>query len=339
MKKLKILVINTKFLGDLIVSTPGLRSLRHTYPNAEIIFLLRKGFEDVLENNPNIDRIISFDARLKGNSNLKKVITGIKFVKELRKEKFDIVIALHPGDRIAFWAWFSKAKKRIAPKKQSFNFLFNVLVDVKEDSISYLEYYTKIFEAAGVKIDFNRTEFFIEKTDEQWADEFINQHTIENESIIIGIHPGASEPTKMWKKEYFVQLINSLIPLRNYFIIVFEGPQDEEIIGYLKNEICSKNLIFIKNSIPKVAALIKKCRLFLTHDTGTRHLSVAVETPTITLIPEDNKKYWNFYSEDQKHHSIIGIRNQSLDSSIGKPFLDGITVEFVHNKIIQLMQQ
>lgn len=308
MKKIKILVINTKFLGDLIVSSPGIRSLRKTYPNAEIVFLLRKGFEDILIDNPNINKIISFDPDLKGNFNFVKMIGGVKFIKKIKSEKFDLVIALHPGDRIAFWSWFSKAKQRIAPRKQSFGFLFNNLVDVYENSINYIEYYNKIFNAAGVTIDSNRTEFFISNNANQWANECIKRNNLVEKNILIGIHPGASEPSKMWKKENFKLLIDLILSVKNCFIILFEGPQDEEIFKYLKNSIDNKNLLFIKTNILNVAALIKKCRLFVTHDTGTRHLAVAVGTPTIALIPEDNKKYWDFYSEQQNHYSIIGKR-------------------------------
>ena len=76
-----------------------------------------------------------FDSKLKGNNSFGSFIEGIRFIKKIRKEKFDIVITLHPGDRTAFWAWFSKAKLRIAPRKQSFGFLFNRRINVSEDSI------------------------------------------------------------------------------------------------------------------------------------------------------------------------------------------------------------
>ena len=157
---MKILVINTKFLGDLIVSTPGLKSLREKNPDSEIVLLARKGYEDTLRNNPNINRIVPFDFGVKKKNLFSRISAEIKFIRQIRKEKFDVVISLHPGDRIAFLAWFSKAKIRIAPRKQPFIFLFNVLFDVEEDSISYLNYYNKLISAHTKELINGRTEFF-----------------------------------------------------------------------------------------------------------------------------------------------------------------------------------
>lgn len=336
---LKILVINIKYLGDLVVSSPAIRSLRKAYPKAEIIMLLRKGFELVFSHNPNVDRIISFDPQLKGNSSFKKIIDGLKFIKKLRSEKFDTVIVLHPGDRTAFWAWFTAAKIRIAPLKQSFSFLFNKKVPVEENSISYIEYYNKIISEYNVTIDSDNTEIYFSKSDEKWASDFVNINSIGKEHVLIGIHPGASEPSKIWKVENFVQLIERLLIRPEIRIIVFEGPQEKEICGELKNKFRDQSIIyFVNTDILKVAALISRCRLFISHDTGTRHIAVAVNTTVLALIPEDFEKCWNFYSENNNHFTIFGKRNLLQSDLNVKPFLDSISVEDVYKKTGELLQ-
>lgn len=336
---MKILVINIKYLGDLIVSSPGIRSLRKTYPDSEIVLLLRKGFKPVYKNNPYVSRIITFDPELKGNSSLKKIIEGLRFIKELRAEKFDTVIVLHPGDRAAFWAWFTGAKKRIAPLKQSFSFLFNNKISVEEDSMSYLEYYNKLISGADVQIDSDRTEVFVSDDDEKWTADYLNNNTIYSDNILIGIHPGASEPSKIWKSENFVQLINKLLANQGLKIILFEGPQDKAVCSEIKNKFDGeKNIYFVNTDILKVAALIKKCNLFISHDTGTRHLAVAVQTPVLALIPEDYEKCWNFYSEINNHFTIFGKRNFRQSDLNVRPFLDGISVEVVYKRVGELLK-
>ncbi|NMB82840.1 MAG: glycosyltransferase family 9 protein [Ignavibacteria bacterium] len=336
---MKILVINIKYLGDLIVSSPSIRSLRKTYPDSEIVLLLRKGFEPVFSNNPYINRIITFNPELKGNSSIKKIIDGLKFIIELRKERFDTVIVLHPGDRTAFWAWFTGAKKRIAPLKQSFSFLFNNKISVEENSMSYLEYYNKIISGADVKIDSDRTEIFVSENDKKWTDEFLNNNNISADNILIGIHPGASEPSKIWNTENFVQLIKKLLAIHEVRIILFEGPQDKIVCNEMNNKLeGEKNVYFVIADILKVAALIKKCKLFISNDTGTRHLAVAVQTPVLALIPEDYEKCWNFYSEINNHFTIFGKRNFSQSDLSVKPFLDGINVETVYERVGKLLK-
>lgn len=335
---MKILVINIKYLGDLIVSTPGLRALRLAEPDAEIVFLLRKGFEEVLANNPNIDRIIAFDPGMKGNSSLKKYNDGIKFINKIRDEKFNVVIALHPGDRTAFWSWFSSAELTIAPRKQSFGFLFNRPVDVEEDSISYLEYYNKIFEAYIGKTFQNKTEFFITKSEQKWADDFLADQLIVPADILIGIHPGASEPTKIWKSENFVKLIQRLHRKENVKVLLIEGPQDKMVCDEISDRLESDTFVRFKSTgINKTAALLKNCKLFITHDTGTRHLSMAIETPVLALLPDDNLKFWNFYNGSSNHHSLIGKRYIANQNSKEVSHLDGISVDSVFAKIGEVL--
>jgi ADP-heptose:LPS heptosyltransferase len=335
---MKILVINIKYLGDLIVSTPGLNALRKAKPEAEIVFLLRKGFEDVLKNNPNINRIITFDPSLKGNSGFKKIAAGIKLIKKIRDEKFDVVIAFHPGDRTAFWAWFSGAKTRIAPYKQNFGSLFNRRVKVSEDSISYLEYYNQIISAFIGKFDSTGTEFFIPGEDEIWADNFLKENNFSREKKIIGIHPSASEPTKIWPVVKFVELIRKLIS-NNVEVLLIEGPQDKSICEKIKSAFAGNEIKFFRSEkISQTAALIKKCNLFITHDTGTRHLSVAVKTPVLALLPEDNLKFWNFYDGINYHHSIIGKRYIEQKDFQRTGFLDGISVNEVYEKAAGLIE-
>ncbi len=336
---MKILVVNIKYLGDLVVSTPGIRSLSKTYPDSEIVLLIRKGFEPVFKNNPYVKRIISFDTELKGNNSIKKFFSGINFIFKIRKEKFDLVIVLHPGDRTAFWAWFSGSKIRIAPAKQSFSFLFNRPVNVEENSISYLEYYNNIITSAGVKIDSNKTDIFFSDEDKNWMNDFMTHNNILTNNLLIGIHPGASEPSKIWKVENFILLIKRLLWKPEIRIILFEGPQDKEICSNIKNKFEEERKIyFVNTDILKVASLISKCQLIISHDTGTRHLAVAVQTPVLALIPEDYERCWNFYSEVNNHFTIFGKRNLSQSELKVKYFLDGIDVEVVYEKIGHLLK-
>lgn len=330
---MKILVINIKYLGDLIISTPALRALRNNYPDAEIIVMVRKGFEDVFRYNTNINRVISFNPQIKGKKNFKDIIEGFKFIFQIRKEKFDVVIALHPGDRIALLSWFSKAKIRIAPRKQSFSFLFNIKVDVQEDTISYIDYYNKIVESLHVNIKSKETEFFISENEIKWAEEFFINNFL-NEGKVLCIHPGASEPSKIWKRENFVDLIKMLKQNTSLKILLISGPNDLHVCNSILDEIDDIAFYYSEN-ILNTAALIKKSSLLLTHDTGTRHLAVALKTPVLALMPDDNASCWNFYTQKDGHYSLLGKRIKSENES----FLSSIEVEQVYHKIGEILNQ
>lgn len=332
---MKILVINTKFLGDLIVSTPGLKQLRNKYPQAEIALLVRSEYENVLKNNPNINRIISFDFSIRNKKPLERISAELSFWKKIRKEKFNVVISLQPGDRIAFLAFVSGAKIRIAPRKQSFWFLFNNHVEVYEDIISYLDYYGKIISAFINEPVNGKPEFFVSKQNELWAEEFLRTNNLKNDDQLIIIHPGASEPTKIWQSKNYAELIGKISNGKNFKILIIAGPKEEKISEEILEKVKSKNVLFYNSKdVSLTAALINKAKLFISNDTGTRHLAVALKIPVIALMPDDNQECWNFYDESDKHFVITGKR---FFPEGEQPYLGGISVTEVYSKMKNIL--
>jgi heptosyltransferase-2 len=330
----KILIVATKFLGDLIITTPGLKALRQKFPQAEIVVLVRSEYEDVLRNNPDATRIVSFDFGIRKQKFFERLKYELSFWKKIRNEKFDVVISLQPGDRIAFLAWISGAKIRVAPRKQAFWFLFNRQVNVYEDTISYLDYYNKIISVlTNEPVNF-KTEFYISDECNNWADESLKSNNVSPNNKLIGIHPGASEPTKIWPRENYSELILKILDEKKTKVMLIAGPNEEDIVKSIAEKVNNENLItYFSNDVNFTAALIKKCKLFISNDTGTRHLSVAVKTPVIALMPEDNQQCWNFYDESDNHFVITGKR---CFPEREQPYLGEISVEDVFHKINEI---
>lgn len=326
------MVVNTKFLGDLIVSTPALRFLKEEYPRSELILIVRKEYRKAFENFPYIDRIIPFDAGLKHKKGLTALKRGFDFILKLRKEKPDVFIALHPGDRPALWAFLSGAALRIAPKKQNLSFLINKKIDVNEDSIKYIDYYNRIVEHGSRKVKSNKTDFFVPEEDDLWAENFLRENNFKDGEFLI-VHPGASEKSKVWQIDNYIELIEKLLKEAGCKILILAGPQDKENCNLISESLKDKNLVVYKSgSITKSAALIKKSQLLVDNDTGTRHLGAALGVKILALLPEDNLDYWNFY-EGVNHHFIAGKRINDGEKS----YLGGIEVETVYKKIVDLL--
>lgn len=332
----KILVISIKYLGDLVVQTPAFKSLRAAYPDARIILMLRKEFQSLFYNSPLFDYLIPVDFTIKNLKGLARLKEEKKIVSLLRSYKFDAVINMQAGDRYTLWAWLSGAKYRIAPQKQSLHYLNNINVNVEEDTISYLDYYLKIIEAFDIPAITRETEIYINDTYHEWAIKFFNDNNLQNK-IVIGIHPGASMRSKMWHWKNYSALIDQLSIHQKVKIILFCGPKEKEIVSHILNSFTNPLIVAdTSDDINKLSALMTKCSLCLTNDSAARHLSVAVKTTTLSLIPADYVKCWDFYSEKNKHYSLIGKR--VLSEKENKSYLDGITVESVHQKIKELLQ-
>lgn len=119
MKPGKILVIQTAFIGDVVLALPVPQSLRKKFPESEIHFLLRKGNESLLDNHPSIDRVWIWDKNNHKNYGL------IKLIQELRKERFDLVINLQRFFSSGLFTVCSGAKKSLGFIKNPLSFLFS----------------------------------------------------------------------------------------------------------------------------------------------------------------------------------------------------------------------
>ena len=113
----RILIIQTAFLGDVILATPVISELKRIYPNAQIDFLVKKGNESLLSNSPHLNSVLLFD-KSKG-----KWKTMMRLILQFRRHKYDLVINLHRFGSSGILAGLSKGKKRYGFKKNPFSFL------------------------------------------------------------------------------------------------------------------------------------------------------------------------------------------------------------------------
>ncbi len=329
-----ILVINLKYLGDLIVSTAALRAIRCSFPESKITVLVKDDYKDVLLGNKSIDEIIAYDFRIKKQKGLDRLKSEFSFLKKLRSLNFDAVVSLQAGDRYVLWAFLSGAKIRVAPIQNNFGFLLTGKAKVYEDTISYLDYYLKVAEKFGAKIISRKTEFILDEMFRDSIDNFLLANIFLPQNKIIGIHPGASEPTKMWPLENYLKLIELINENSNTKVIVFLGPAEKQ--NPILNEMLMSRIIFADTSenIQQLAWFLSKCSLLICNDSGARHLAAALKVPTITLFPDDKIIPWKFYSEEEKQFFLLGKRNVS---DLNKSFLDSISIEEVLRKVEEIM--
>ncbi len=100
-----VLAIKLRYLGDVLLATPTLHSLKSAYPGAKLTALVNRGTEDILQGNPHVDEILALD---RGS-----IFQQSRFVLEIRRRRFDTVVDLTDGDRAAFLTWMSGARVRI----------------------------------------------------------------------------------------------------------------------------------------------------------------------------------------------------------------------------------
>src|ERR1051325_1646066 len=114
----RILIIQTAFIGDVILATPVVEALSLLYPGIHIDFLVRKGNESLLDNNPHIHKVLIWDKKKNKYGNL------LQLIKHIREQHYDVVFNLQRFAASGFLTFFSGAKKRIGFDKNPFSFSY-----------------------------------------------------------------------------------------------------------------------------------------------------------------------------------------------------------------------
>lgn len=280
-----ILVINLMHLGDLMLVTPVLRTLRANYPKARISLLADKKLADIVQYNKHIDECIFIDK--KGTDD--KLPAFIKFIFGLRKKNFDLVINLHRNERASALAAFSGAKRIVGYSKPGFSLFFDkVMPNLKAVKHQIHSHFDVLEQAVGVeKIDDGGLEMWLPDEAVRIADKLWKEN-FPPSSKVIAFNIGASWPTKRWIDSYFAECADRLID-EGYEIAFFGGPMDKEMveqcIDKMKHKDSDHYTVFTgKVSLAELGALLKKCALFLTTDSGPMHVGVAQNVPIVTMF-------------------------------------------------------
>ena len=296
---MKILVINLMHLGDLMLVTPTLTTLRKNFPTAHLALLADKKLADLVQWNKNLDECILIDK--KGIDD--HLPSFIKFIFKIRAKKFDLVINLHRNERASALAAFSGAKKIVGYSKPFFSMFFDkVLLNpsiarhIKHGlKVEYVpgsqhqvySHFDVLREACGIeKIFDNGLEMWIPEEIEREAEKIFRDNF--GDTKVIAFNIGASWLTKRWLDEYFAECADVLIE-RGYGIAFLGGTMDKEIVSGCVEKMRYKDSERLKIftgqfSLAILAGFLDNCVLFLTTDSGPMHIGVARNIPIVTMF-------------------------------------------------------
>lgn len=267
----RILIIQTAFLGDVILATPVVSELKRIFPTAEIDFLLKKGNESLVLGNPKINQVITFD---KSSGKYKSIL---RLIKQCRREKYDLVINLHRFASSGIIAGFSKGKKRYGFKKNPFSFMYTKSFDHSiGDGTHEVERNLKLVTEFGCSIK-TRPELFPSEKEISAI-----QCYIQNEYYCLA--PASVWFTKQLPKEKWLTLIDKIGA--NKTIYLLGGKDDFDLCDSILNQASTKNVINLsgKLNLLESAALIQKSTRTYVNDSGPLHLASAVNAPVTAFF-------------------------------------------------------
>lgn len=280
-----ILVINLMHIGDLMLVTPVLRTLRANYPEARLTLLADKKLADLVAYNPYLDECLFIDK--KGGDN--HPLAFLKFILRVRRKRFDLVINLHRNERASAIAAFSGAKRIVGYAKPGFSLFFDKVLPNKKAVIHQIHSHFEVLtKAAGVtKIDDGGLEMTLPPGAEDEAARLWRAHFSPADRVI-AFNIGASWETKRWLDSYFAECADAF-SRRGYKIAFFGGPMDTALVDACVAQMTERSsgavVVFTGQvSLGVLAALLRRCVLFLTTDSGPMHVGVAMGVPIVTMF-------------------------------------------------------
>ncbi len=337
-----ILISRLRFMGDIILTTPLIRAIGEAFPNAKLCYLAETPYPVLLENNPFLHEIIPFDfKKIQQLDRWPQIKAHRQFLIKLRKRHFDLAIDLFGNPRSALQTWFTGARYRIGGNFRGRGRLYNIRVDYSGMKLNAIQFHLQVLKPLGIPIpEKPRTEIYTTPAEDQNARQLLNTAGIDLDQPIIGIHPGATWPAKMWLLERFIQLIQKIQQWGKAQIVLTHGPGEEE---RLKSILTALNLpVFAPPVLPlrELAAVLKQFSVYVSNDCGPLHLAVAVKTKTLGIFGPGEPDIWfPYYIEDGHHyiHKKMNCWPCHRDFCDQLDCMKAITVDEVFGKIQEML--
>ncbi len=312
----RILISRLRFIGDVVLTTPVIRALKRQYPEAGLYYLAEAAPAAVLANNPHLEEVIVLPGELlPGSAVLTRCGAQVRFLRDLRKRRFDLAIDLFGNPRSALLTLATGARYRVGYDVRGRGRAYNVKIR-RSASQRVSDAYLDAVRTIGVPADDDHTEVHFSREDGIWADAWLSKRDFAGACPIVALNPGASWPAKTWSAGRFAELARGLIDRLSATVLLVAGPDQREAMGGLNAMPGLSCPVIETDSLTRLAALIHRCDLFISNDCGPMHIAVAVGTPTIGLFGPSRPEIWFPYSESEGH---VALRAET-DTCCGRDF-------------------
>ncbi len=276
MNAVSICIIKLGALGDVVRTTPIIEALKHKFPNSKITWITKKESLEILEDNPNIEKIETLPIK--------------------NEEKFDILYNFDIDEEATKLALQIKADKKYgyydnegfpASFNESAEYYINTYFDDDLKTSNRKTYQEMIFDSAELPYHKQKIKLYLKEEDKEFGEDFLRLNNIKKGKVI-GINIGSSKrwPSKSWDISKIKEFTERVLDL-GYHPIILGGKGEEEDIEKLKSHFKSREGIYYadtKSSLKKFFSIIHACDVILCADTLALHVALAFDKKVIGLF-------------------------------------------------------
>ena len=332
----KILIIKPSALGDIIQALPAACSLAESFPDAQIDWFVRPEYAPLIENHPCIHKIVIFYRRELGKwwCSPSAFAELVRLIKELRKEKYDVVFDFQGRFRSAIFAWFSGCRQRIGMAgTQEITGLFYTR-RIAQSSVHLVDYFLDMVRSAGAKI--GKIDFELKPQQQAIGEiqKILSENKINKDNYAVFV-PGATIEAKKWPVENFAALAGKVYK-KYHCSIVAAGVESEKTIA---DELAARAGVPVANlagktNIRQLIALLAGAKIVAGNDTGPAHIAAALGVPMALIFGLTNPLRVGPYGRSETVAAVDADKRGSLVESTNPAHdIKNVTVESVFETI------
>jgi len=286
---LKILLIQLKRIGDLILTTPAIAAVRQKFPEAVITLVISEECKALVPAIAGVNKILM--AR-RGSADLGILVT-------VARGRFDYCVDFTRNDRSALLVFLSRAKKRIVSfrikARSKFRTRFyNEFVPHRMRDMHTIDYHLALLAPLGIRNASGAIQLNLPEDRRAAAEQLLKEHNIRQPFLVF--HPGSARSEKFWDAQRWSELINHAGDTHQLDLVLTGGLAllERRHIGNIKSKV-RREIIDLsgKSDLLTLAALIARARLLITVDSAPMHLAAATRTPQVILFGPTNPFHWH----------------------------------------------
>ena len=274
----RILLIRLSSLGDVLLMTPLVNLLRRACPHTEIDVLTKAEYRDLLRFHPAITHLLTFDSERP----LRHTLSG------LRAETYDLALDLHCTPRSQLLLRMLRAHRKLTYNKRVLRraLLARLGWNTLRSMTPVPELYAAPLRRLGLKGHLGPPTMHLDPGSTQVMDAHIVRCLPEAFNLpLLALAPGARWPTKRWPVERFAAMAQELAQERGAAVVILGGPDEAQLASAL----CDSLDVPVINgaatlSLMHSAALLSRCRLLISNDSGLMHMATALQVPVVAIF-------------------------------------------------------
>ncbi|TES91309.1 MAG: glycosyltransferase family 9 protein [Candidatus Cloacimonadota bacterium] len=273
---MKILIVRTDRIGDVVLSLPLAEILKEKIPDCEINFMPRESIKELIYNQPYIDRVITYNSQ--GLS---------KSIRILKKERYDIAFLLFPSFSLSLMLFLARIPQRIGTGFRWYSFLLNQRIyEHRLPSEKHeVEYNLGLLRKLDISESVKKPKLYVDIDEKLSATQFLKNIGIDSDSFIV-VHSGSGGSSLSWPEQNYKKLVTLLSKELGYQIVL-SGTEEEFVKTERLREGCDWKVVNIagKTNLRELAAVISLAQIFISSSTGPMHIASAVDTKVIAFFP------------------------------------------------------